>query len=271
MTAAGQPPSSRPPSHLNPRLLEWIELQRAIGVSKVILYTYRLHPNMLRMVELYAASGQVEVVPLTLPGEHDLPGPWSAKKWKFEEEIVPYTDCFYRNLYMYDYISLLDTDEVIIPVRHNSLADMFAEAVAEAGPSDIWNFRNIYFLDNQPHLGDASRLEGIPPWHHILRHVTRVQHVNPPGRHAKVFFRTDSVVQVYHHGARFSNCLTGKCVDREVDTAIGRLNHYRVNCGIYADCKERRDKEAPVEDVTVWRWRDQILANTSRAMLEISS
>jgi hypothetical protein len=46
--------------------VEWIELMGILGASKVILYTYRLHPNMQHVVEHYAATGQAEVVPLKL-------------------------------------------------------------------------------------------------------------------------------------------------------------------------------------------------------------
>ena len=136
----------------------------------------------------------------------------------------------YMYMYKYKYISLLDTDEVIVPGRHQSWAEML-EAGEAKGPADTWIFRNAYFLDGMPHLGDPRRLEGVPAWHHILRHVTRARAFTAPGRNVKLFFSTERVLLLHHHHA--VACLAGRCRDREVDTAVGRLQHYRATCARY--------------------------------------
>jgi len=77
-----------------------------------------VHPNITKVLDHYQRLGKVEVTPLTLPGSQpNIPGfqhMYLTKKvnHKRQNELIPYNDCLYKNLYLYEYIALLDVDEV---------------------------------------------------------------------------------------------------------------------------------------------------------------
>ena len=106
---------------LSVRLVEWIELLTLLGADKIFLYELEVHPNISKVLRHYQETGRVELTPITLPGEQpNIPGlrhMYLKSKIinKRQNEVIPYNDCLYRNLYSYDYIALMDTDEVILP------------------------------------------------------------------------------------------------------------------------------------------------------------
>lgn len=144
---------------LSVRLVEWLELLRLLGASKVFLYDLEVHPNITKVLNYYKNDGLVEVTPITLPGDQpNLPGfrhLYLKKKLthKRQNELVPYNDCLYRNLYSYDYIALLDIDEIIMPLKHRTWDEMMLE-VENISQSEknysraSYNVRNVYFLDD---------------------------------------------------------------------------------------------------------------------------
>ena len=93
------------PDDLSVRLAEWIELVIAMGADKIFLYSYEVHPKVGRLVEEYAREGKIDLRIITLPGpQPNLPGlqhmyiqRWLQKK-RFNE-LIPYNDCLYRNIY----------------------------------------------------------------------------------------------------------------------------------------------------------------------------
>ena len=88
-----------PTVDLSLRLVEGIEVQRALGADKISLSIFEVHPNMMKVLvtpppwsdnslnvqvlEYYVQSGYMEVIPVS--GGHF--------------EIVAFNDCFYRNIY----------------------------------------------------------------------------------------------------------------------------------------------------------------------------
>jgi hypothetical protein len=91
---------------LSIRLTEWIEVLAALGAEKVVLYALDVPLNVTKVLDHYSSTtGQVTVMPLTLPGHMpSLPG--LTHKYlkarvttKRQNEVIPYNDCFYRNMY----------------------------------------------------------------------------------------------------------------------------------------------------------------------------
>lgn len=102
---------------LSVRLVEWIELLNMLGAEKIFLYDLEVHPNISKVIKYYVKKGVVELTKLTLPGEQpNMPGfrhLYLKNKLtnKRQNELIPYNDCLYRNLYSYKYLALLDIDE----------------------------------------------------------------------------------------------------------------------------------------------------------------
>ena len=78
----------------------------------------------------------------------------------------------------YDYITLLDIDEVIMPLKHENWAGMMDEVVK--GSLKIknetrasWNFRNVYFMDEMLDAHEHQHFKDIPEYLHMMQHVFR--------------------------------------------------------------------------------------------------
>jgi len=163
---------------LSVRLVEWIELLGLLGAHKVFFYELAVHPNISKVLQYYTSTGQVDVTPLTLPGgqpnDPRLRHIFLGKKvnHKRQNEVIPYNDCLYRNLYQYEYIALLDIDEVIMPTQADGWKDLMKEVdrrsrLSRNDSRASYNFRNVYFMDDMMHGHDW--FPQVPKYLHMLQ------------------------------------------------------------------------------------------------------
>lgn len=267
---------------LSIRLIEWLELLRLLGASKVFLYDLEVHPNISKVLDFYQKEGLVEMTKITLPGNlPNLPGfrhLYLKKKLtdKRQNELIPYNDCLYRNLYSYEYLTLLDIDEVIMPLKHPNWSDMMDEvlklSLTEKNYTRAsYNFRNVYFLHDVANLDDNQRQSvhdtlhepAIPPYLHMLQHVYRSRNYTKPGQYVKCFHNTERVVSLHNHFPL--NCF-GRCTTYSIGTDIAHLQHYRKDCvgPLRKSCKDFRVNT--VRDTTIWRYKDALISRTSETL-----
>ncbi|UYV64538.1 hypothetical protein LAZ67_3001139 [Cordylochernes scorpioides] len=260
---------------LSVRLVEWLELLRLLGADKVFLYELEVHPNISKVLQYYQKDSFVELTPISLPGHQpNIPGfrhlyLKSRMVSKRQNEIIPYNDCLYRNLNAYRYVVLLDIDEVIMPVRHNSWHELIQEVHRQAGNTSrsSYNVRNVYFLDD---LQDGEEMrhqaheQGIPYYLHMLQHVYRSKNFTTPGSFVKCFHNTDSVVSLHNHFPL--DCL-GACTTFPIDTTLAQLQHYRKDCprSIKDICKNDYRKFT-VRDTTIWRYKSELVHRTTQVL-----
>merc|ERR1719264_2519556 len=177
-----------PDDDLSVRLIEWIELLTTLGADKIFLYNLEVHPNVTKVLEHYTSQGKVDVTPISLPGHQpNLPVLQhmylkSKLNNKRQNELIPYNDCLYRNMYRYEYVALLDIDEVIMPIKHNNWAEMMDEVVKASlkvknETRASWNFRNVYFMDEMTDLHEPQHFSYPPlPTHAPTRLQERQLH-----------------------------------------------------------------------------------------------
>ncbi|XP_054709019.1 uncharacterized protein LOC129218721 [Uloborus diversus] len=262
------------------RLVEWIELLNILGAQKIFFHEIEVHPNISKVLSYYAKRGLVEVTPITLPGpQPNLPGfrhlyLKSKVVHKRQNELIPYNDCFYKNMYSYRYIALLDTDEVIMPLIHENWKDLMEEVIPDSLTTKnetkaSYNFRNVYFLDD---LQDGKEMthqiheEGIPRYLHILQHVYRSENYTKPGSYVKCFHNADQVLSLHNHFPL--NCL-GRCYTHAVNTSLAHLQHYRKDCvgPLKKSCNEFRNHT--VRDTSVWRFKDEVIRRTTEVLTNL--
>jgi len=217
------------------RIAEWLELNLILGADKFFVYVYSVHPNLKRVLEYYSSKGVLEIIPLSLPGKQpNKPKQRSrylkTKLWqKRRDELVPYNDCYYRNLYSHRFVLPVDVDEVIVPVRTSTWKAMFQELFAEdphlLDKYSSFSVRNAYFFDDFP----TNDLQDIPKYHHILRHTVRSANFSPGLESVKSFVSTDGALTVFnHYTLRILRPSVARNLVLGVDVA--QMNHYRDSC-----------------------------------------
>jgi len=87
-----------------------------LGADKIFLYELEIHPKIKQVIDYYVKKGMVHMTPMSLPGHQPnikvLQHLYLKSKInnKRQNELIPYNDCLYRNIYQYKYIALLDID-----------------------------------------------------------------------------------------------------------------------------------------------------------------
>ncbi|XP_022244175.1 uncharacterized protein LOC106461494 isoform X1 [Limulus polyphemus] len=263
---------------LSVRLVEWLEVLNILGAKKVFMYELEIHPNISKVLSYYQNKGLVELTPITLPGNQpNIPGfrhlyLKSKLTHKRQNEVIPYNDCLYRNIYSYDYLVLLDVDEVIMPVKHTNWRELMAEVVPAAlklknYTRASYNVRNVYFLDD---LQDGEELhheaheQGIPPYLHMLQHVYRSKNFTKPGSYVKCFHNTERSVSLHNHFPL--NCF-GSCTTYSIPIELAQLQHYRKDCvgSLKKTCKSEF-RAYTVRDTTIWRYKNELTQRVTEVL-----
>ncbi|XP_055389134.1 uncharacterized protein LOC129618425 [Condylostylus longicornis] len=263
---------------MSTRLVEWIELLSILGADKIFFYQLQIHPNISKVLEYYERKGIVQVTPITLPGgQPNVPGfqhLYLQKKsfHKRQNEVIPYNDCFYKNIYRYNYIGLLDIDEVIMPLYYQNWLELMnnevlpkAKKIRPSGYSS-YNFRNVYFLDDH-HKPEYGWYQDIPKYMHMLQHVYRAKNFTKPNEFVKCFHDPEHVVVLHNHFPL--GCLGGPCKSYPVDIRVAQLQHYRADCvkRVKKLCKYYRDNS--MKDTTIWRFKDELIWRTQNSLSDL--
>jgi hypothetical protein len=258
---------------LSVRLVEWIELLHLLGADKIFFYQLQVHSNISKVLEHYEAKGMVHVQPLTLPGgQPNVPGfqhLYLTKKvnHKRQNELIPYNDCLYRNLYSYNYIALLDIDEVIMPIKSRTWKELMdvvlVKALAKRNETRAsYNVRNVYFLDDLIH--EHGWFKTMPRYMHMLQHVYRSQNYTKPNQYVKCFHNPERALTLHNHFPLA--CLGQACTSYPIETEDAHLQHYRADCvkTLKKTCTEFRQNS--VMDTTIWRYKRQLISKVSNTL-----
>ena len=182
------------------RIIEWIELLRALGADKIMLSVLSVHPNLMKVpgfyesesstqkdtlfevFDYYESLGVLEVTLTTLPDAQPndpvltnmlmyQAGDPHVQLWR--NEPISVNDCFLKNMNMYRYIVNIDTDEVIVPGNKTgpTWVEMMeaTEKVTKNKAIGTWEFRNSWFLDGLL----PKPFEHIPADMHMMQHIFR--------------------------------------------------------------------------------------------------
>ncbi|XP_076033541.1 uncharacterized protein LOC143020728 [Oratosquilla oratoria] len=262
---------------LSVRLVEWLELLFALGASKVFMYKLEVHPNITKVLEHYERLGKVEVTPLTLPGNQpNIPGLIhmylkSKVTNKRQNELIPYNDCLYKNMYRYKYIALLDTDEVIMPklmMTWKELMDVVVAKALKTKPEGraSYNVRNVYFMDTMSH--NHGWFREIPHYMHMLQHVYRSRNYTKPGQYVKCFHDPERVLTLHNHFPL--SCLGGACSSFAIDTEDAQLQHYRADCvSTLKNTCTTEFKNHTIMDTTIWKYRESVVSRVTDVLVHL--
>ncbi|KAH8269898.1 hypothetical protein KR044_007152 [Drosophila immigrans] len=244
---------------LSERLIEWFELHRLLGASRIYAYMYDVHPAVQRVLDYYQRSGFLDLRPLTMANgmpqlrhyQHMLIH--SRQLVKRLNELIPYNDCFYRNMYQHDYMVNVDIDEVIMP---QGAMRTWQEIMARDIPLTRLNcpnghvancFINTYFTKVVPEVLNHEQLEADELY--VLQHTMRHQNYSLPGRATKCFHNTRYSETLHNHFTL--RWLKGSCGSRTLQTELAQMQHYR-------EPDNKYNLTELVDDRNVWKYATEL-------------
>ncbi|XP_043659340.1 uncharacterized protein LOC122623992 [Drosophila teissieri] len=244
---------------MSDRFVEWLELMRLLGASKVTAYDIgHLMPNTRRTLDHYTRpeDGLLELRPFRFPNE-------TAEHEQFRlmvVEVLLYNDCLYRSLYDFDFVAVVDVDEVIMPLgEHHSWQDLLGYLQSHDVNSTArssYCFRNVYFPQ---HLAVD---ESIPEQFHMLRHVHRqAEHLDP--NHAIKCLHDTSYATVMHN--HFPMQWMGAERPFDVSTDLGQMQHYRDTRSLGL-----KMEPPPVRDDNIRRFQHQLIHNALEVQRQLA-
>lgn len=253
---------------LSHRIVEWIEALGIMGVHKVFFYALHVHPNISKVLNYYQSIGKVDVTHITLPGdEPNLPilqhqYLLNNMDQQCFNELIAYNDCFYRNLYSYDYIVPLDVDEIILPTRDQNWTGLMERVLFKAtslGNFSTFNARNVYFFNDATPEGLYNN---IPSYMHMLKHTHRSNKFTDHFDYVKSFFDPNLVLTVHNHlPLEFSN---DAAFSYSIHRRDAQMCHYRNGCAEELDCKLFR--KDIIQDKILWRHKNKLVSRVTRVL-----
>lgn len=266
---------------LSVRLVEWIELVRHLGADKIFLYELEVHPNITKVLNYYQEKGIVEVTPITLPGyQPNIPGlihMYLKKKLvnKRQNELIPYNDCLYKNMYKYKYIVIKDVDEVIMPkgqyiLWKDLMDDVYQKSLQQKKVERAsYNVRNAYFFDSvlSSSTVGGHNFKDIPQYMHMFQHVHRSKNYTKPGAYIKCFHNPERVLSVHNHFPLA--CLGGSCSSFSISTEDAQLQHYRADCVKTLKKSCGMYKNFTMMDETILRHKSPVISRVTETLYNL--
>ncbi len=198
-------------------LIEWVELNRILGVSHFILYNHTVGPNVNCVLREYIDMGLITMLPWNL-------NMISQKEIRTEGLFAALNDCLYRTMYRFKYVLMIDIDELIIPYKHQNLLSMLkALNQINTDRTGAYSFRNAFFYSQWPN--DNSIENNIPYPLTTLLKTRRKTELNIHKQRSKCIVIPEMIQEMGNHFVwEFSP--TKSMVN--VDPRIANLHHYRV-------------------------------------------
>ncbi|XP_065340278.1 uncharacterized protein LOC135939697 [Cloeon dipterum] len=257
------------------RLVEWIEMHKILGADKIFIYELQVHPNTTRVLDYYKAQGLVEVTKLALPGSApnipDLMEMYMSHRTfsiQCPLELIQYTDCLLKNMNLFEFIVVVDIDEVILPLQVDNWYDLIYKVAIPKNKQrteGIASFvaRNVHFMDDTDEYQDWT--QGIPKYMHMLQNIHRNVSHSEIGNSIKCIHNTDYVLALHNHYAR--HCLGDYCPDVDFDLEDAHMQHYCLGRK-KSECKWKRGKDLVV-DTSMWRFKDKLIPATQKVLRTI--
>ncbi|EDW00187.1 uncharacterized protein LOC6565480 [Drosophila grimshawi] len=246
---------------LSERLIEWFELQRLLGASRIYAYMYDVHPAVQRVLDYYQRIDFLELRPLTMANgmprlrhyQHLLLQ--KRRMIKRLNELIPYNDCFYRNMHRHDYLLNVDIDEVIMPLGtlrtwHDVLEADRPNTIAKCPNGHVaLCFINTYFTKVVPEAQNHEQQEADELF--VLQHTMRHRNYSLPNRATKCFHNTRYSLVLHNHYTL--KWLPGGCNPRTFDTKLAQMQHYR-------EPDKKYELAELVDDRSAWKYAIELRA-----------
>lgn len=256
---------------LSERLIEWFEMQRVLGAARIYAYMYDVHPAVQRVLDYYQRIGFLELRPLTMA--NGMPRLRHYQHMLLQQrrlitrlnELIPYNDCFYRNMYRHDYLLNVDIDELVMPMgalrTWQDIFDADRKLSSLPCPNGFASLCaiNAYFTKVLPELHNHEQQEEADELF-VLQHTMRYRNYSKHNRATKCFHNTRYALTLHNHFAL--KWISDVCAPRSVDIHLAQMQHYR-------EPDLKYELSELVEDRNAWKYATELRAGVERAWLHM--
>jgi hypothetical protein len=246
-------------SNFTVRFIEWMHLMRLLGAEKVHFAYLYFHPDMYKVVQYFVDREMLDVWPYLHPSGIANVTYYSWQE--FQLQVNTLTDCFYRVKNLYDYVAILDFDEVITPVMPDDYT--WEDIIKRANVSDhrdMFVSQNVYY----PEV-NAAPLNEVPKFMYILQHVQRSKNFSRLGEGVKSIVRTERILSLHNHEK--NNCIFEKgkhfCLPFFLATEISQNSHFR------SQMDEGTTFNITQEDKTLWKYKDRLIQAVNETLRDV--
>lgn len=172
------------------RLVEWLEMQRILGVSRVFIYNNSVTGEANRVLAFYRDEGFV-VVRQSFSFLHG-----QDEKLIHLHMSPVINDCMYRYMHSFRYFAVIDLDEVIVPRGLKFLPELISSLPESFNSERVGSyvFRNAYFFfDLTPQAHDLDTGKST-----YLEYQRRL-HPSPPEYSVKSIVDSQACIAMHNH------------------------------------------------------------------------
>ncbi|XP_018799415.1 PREDICTED: uncharacterized protein LOC108975396 isoform X1 [Bactrocera latifrons] len=202
------------------RVAEFVEMYRILGARHFYFYHLSASEEVMRLLRHYQSEGIVDVLQWNVPAE-------LLTQVHFAGIMAQINDCVYRAMVVdnYRYAATVDLDEILIPLKHNSLSIFLRQC--DEGRTSAYVFRNVFFYNL-----DSNDSFSLPAHTHnrflySQMKVRRTLEVMPTHQRSKCIVNTQSIIEMGNH---FVWRNVPGYTETTVPLSVGLLFHYRDQC-----------------------------------------
>ncbi len=213
------------------RLVEWFEILQLAGVQDFIIYDSDVHGPAKHVLEFYKHKGILKIINFPFSQATvvniNYPGYTQGKQEAVYQQtyLVAMHDCLYRFYGSYEHLLFIDLDEILLPVRNESLVNVIQELQRIRKNGVGFLFQTSWHFTDHGETSDPN----IPKYLYMQRHlVGTVPMQNQP----KSIVLTDKAISLNFHSLldvperKYSNEVVswehfgyiyhfrGKCIDK---------------------------------------------------------
>ncbi|CAH0563496.1 unnamed protein product [Brassicogethes aeneus] len=231
------------------QLLEFIELNRLMGVEHFTFYNHTLGPQVDCILRDYVKRGIVTLLPWQL----DM---ISQKEIRTEGLFAALNDCLYRSMYKFSHVLFIDLDEYIVPNYNNTLPELieYLNHRLNTRSTGSYSFQNSFFYlqwadDDAVYDFDDPIASSLV----TLKKTRRKTKLHPHKQRSKYICRPELVVETGNHF--IWEFIPGHGT-LNVPSDAAFLHHYRICEFGGNDCV----KTASAVDKTTYRYKDRMVS-----------
>ncbi|CAG9824682.1 unnamed protein product [Phaedon cochleariae] len=227
------------------QILEFIELNRLMGVDHFTFYDHTTGPQVACLLRDYVSRGVATVLPWRL----DMA---SQKDIRTEGLFAALNDCLYRSMYKYSHVALIDLDEYVVPKYNHTLPQLidYLSRRMNTRTTGSFSFQNAFFyLQWSDDAAVAAFDDPVAANLVTLRKTRRRSKLHPHKQRSKYICRPEVTVEAGNHFV-WEFVPGHGTLNVPADAAI--LHHYRICEFGGDDCI----KTTSTVDKTAYRYKD---------------